>query len=137
MNGFSNTIQFPIFWHLIPFPGRSFYCTVQYSLLSTLFRTYRALLLIPMCKYAVMYYCQWRGNVVHCTNNTLNLRIKNKPVTAGADATVYSISGFCICTVQYRLKIQTYPVASSTNYACWVFMRRFRLFSGQCAYVDL
>ena len=38
----------------------------------------------------------------HCPKNSLNLRIKTGPVTAGADATVYSMSGFYAqCITQY------------------------------------
>ena len=63
----------------------------------------------------------------HCPKNNLNLRIKIKPVTAGADAMVGYIK-FLLTYVYICPRNKTYTVASAPAVTGWVFMRRSRLF---------
>ena len=62
---------------------------------------------------------------VHCPKNALYLSIKTEPVTAGARMQ-RDMPGFCF-NIPY-----TGTVASAPNVTGSVFMRRFRLFLGQC-----
>ena len=38
---------------------------------------------------------QQQQDSIHCPKNNLNLRIKTEPNMAGADATLYLVSGIC------------------------------------------
>ena len=58
--------------------------------------------------------------LTHCPKNNENLRQKTEAVTAGTDATIVSLSGFCLYTVQYVLKqtILSEPVCVCVCVGC-------------------
>ena len=73
---------------------------------------------------------------MQCLNNNLNICIQTRPFTAIADATVY-VWLYCTLHICIYPINQTYIVASTLAVTGLVCMRRFRLFSGQCIFLDI
>ena len=93
---------------------------------------------IVQIKLYIRKYTVLRSHRMYCT---LDLRMNDELVTAGADAPVYirllgtytSFLGQKPYTIHIHIySYIQYTVASAQAVTGWVFMRRFRLFLGQC-----
>ena len=74
---------------------------------------------INQCVYTVPKI-KFKSVCVHCPKNKMNLRIKTEPVTVGADATVCSMSGFCLHTETIHILVPLQLLQPwQARFLCW------------------